>query len=298
MTITKMLACCWLLSGLVLPSASIAPAADPLPNALKATWAKGNTSAFIWYPIANAANVKQLSARTWFFTDAKTVEFDWVACAPGAAPADQGEVHSLSFQPTAICRKAGRSPTIFVAGYIQRTGHVIVEQWDCEDILIGSDTPMGGGAAETSFSKSIRKTVVLLTDDVKPLKAMIYQRYENKLWLFEEEAPNVVWRVDPEVGTPEWLTDASVVPALSTAKSAQTTLVKPTAPDGGGFLVMLYSWRSWQPPWGTGQLTDDHQLFIMRDSNLDGVTDETATITFEQLKETRLYMLHEDMRYP
>jgi hypothetical protein len=36
----------------------------------------------------------------------------------------------------------------------------------------------------------------------------------------------------------------------------------------------------------------------MRDSNLDGVTDETATITFEQLKETRLYMLHEDMRYP
>lgn len=298
---TSILVCLFSITSAAVAVPMLHPAGNPLPPQLKATWAEAGFSAFIWYPITNPANVDQLSARVWFQTEARLVDFGWLANAPGAKPAELDESHSVSYEPTAMCCKAGRSPTVFIAGYAQRTGNVIIEQWDCDDILIGSGAAQGGGQPKTTFSKTIHKSAILQSSTVKPLKAILYNRYDQRLWLFEEESPWVVWRLDPDAETPipEALTDGIAVPAIAAAKSAQTTLVKPSAPDGGGFLIMLYPWRAWKPDWAlSGNLKQSDQLFIMRDIDLNGSIDESATLTWNQLKDVRLYMLNEDAKYP
>lgn len=276
------------------------PPGTPLPQVMYSAWPKAKISAFIWHPIAVEADSDKVWARVWFDTSNKLIEASWFASASeDAYPYVEDEVYPVSYQPTAICRKAGRSPTIYVSGYIQRTGHVIVEEWTAESLIVGVAQPQGSEQEKTTLSKIIRKEVVFLSNEIGPIRSMVYNKHEERLWLLEENVPHTVWRVNLSSGVAQPYFDDQTLPALALAESSQTMLVEPSAPDGGGFLILLYPWRCWKPAWlKTPPPADSIQMYMLRDVNLDGVPDESTYISWNQLKDIRLYLDHEDPVYP
>jgi len=67
-------------------------------------------------------------------------------------------------------------------------------------------------------------------------------------------------------------------------------MVSPTAPDGGGFLINMYPWRAWASGWQSyNGVAPGDEFLVIRDSNLDGVTDETVILTWEAYDTARQY---------
>lgn len=56
-----------------------------------------------------------------------------------------------SYVPTAVCAKAGTTDRLFVAGWAERDGVLVIEEWTLEGHLVGSSATTGGGTA-TSFA--------------------------------------------------------------------------------------------------------------------------------------------------
>lgn len=277
------------LLGLFVPCALVMGQGSPLPQEMRASFT-GKTFAGSMYPLVAPQHTEKVRADLAFDTTDRTLTLDWYYRDDGALPANEVEEHQLSYEPTTYCRKAGASPTFFIAGYVQRTGHVIVERWTFSEMALTSYTQ--GGKTLSGFTRTLHKEVVLLRDDIKPLRAIAYFLPSGRLWLFEEEAPNVVWSVDPETGDSAWLLDASVRPEIANARSSKTFVIGPGAVDGGGFILLLYPWRAWDSPW-TGvpsEPTNDTELFLFRDSDADGIVDEESVLTWSDYIDGRDYI--------
>lgn len=250
-----------------------AQAGPPLPDSLHATFGTYEFADRI-YPTAWTENEFVIGSLS-FNTVEKYVDIDWDFKAPGGPTRNSIERITVSYQPTAVCRKAGVSPIFFVVGYIQRTDQVIVEEWGVTNMLLG--TALGpGGVTESSFSKIIEKNVVALTGSLQPIVDAAYNRYANKLWLLEAESPHVLWECDPASGNITALADESIVPALATAKSMWTVKIGSGA-QLSGFVIIFkknYTWKE--------DDASDNSILLMRDADLDGTIEESVQLTWAE----------------
>lgn len=266
----------FLLAG-VLTGSLLAQAPTPLPESLRSqAW---TTSAAIIYPSSNPADTDNIRGRVVFDTDEQTLGIEWKIRADGALTKEENDVFSLSFAPTAVCRERGVGPTFYVAGYIERTGHVVIERWTFDDLLLGAAAPAGGGTPVSTLSRTLRKSVVVMTTELKPLKTMAYHATADELWVFEEEVPYTVSTIDPTTGAIAWLFDWSVIPAVALTHTAYTTMIDPPAPQSG-FVIQLEPWRTWARwPFDVESQEAAVQLYVFRDANLDGVIDESTILS-------------------
>lgn len=271
---------------------------SPLPEALHSRYWLHGCFAGMLFPLEDPSMRHELNCRVDFDTVERTVDLDWHFSAWGAAPGLSREHHDLGFEPTAFTQKAGIGPTVYFAGYIEQRGQVIVEQWDVEGIALESELPADdAGAPQSTFTKSIKRSVILRSTGVRPLKAIVYHFTSKRLWLFEEGAPHRVWALDPETGAVDVLFDEATMPELARFHSAWAFLVKPTVPDGGGFIIRMLPRRDWECSDVVLDDTDDEEVFIIRDRNLDGTTDSAGTYTWQQYDEILDYWSNIDINY-
>lgn len=284
--------------GIMCAGTSSAQQGQALPDEMRAHF-PSNVLATIMYPIGSGQHVEDVFGGISFDTTDRKIRIDWIHGQDGVESGVLHVEYPLSYEPTAICTRTGAGPVLYVAGYIQRTGHVVVEEWTFTNILLGQAVPVGGGTPKSTLSMNLTKSIVLLDSAVMPIRAICYVKPQARLWLIEEAAPNVVWSVETETGNRSFLFDASIVPELPLFHSARTALVKPQAPDGGGFVVQFYKARPWKPTLATpftSKPTD--QLYILRDQNLDGVMDEATVIQMGDIEDVRQYVSNDDTFYP
>lgn len=259
----------------------------------------GETRAALFCPSTNPEHYDSLSIGATFDTDTAELELEWHWCAPTAtALHHEVETYSLGYQPTAFCKQSGAGPTMYVAGFIPRTGHVIVERWEITDLLLGQAATQPDGAVLSFLSKNIRKSVLLVSDEVQPIRSMAFHHTQGVLWLMEESAPHVVWALDPDNGSPTYLFDSSTYPEIADKYSMRSLMVDSAAPQGGGFVVALMPWRAWKPKWASpNKLEWGDEVFVARDANCDGIVDEWAQLTIYELVEIRQYFAHQVLEF-
>lgn len=268
--------------------------ADPLDDAMRSSFPK-NLKAATLRPSPDPDLASSVWARVSFHTSSKEVTLDWHAKALDAEPLRQLETHPVAFEPTAVCVTSGPGADLYVAGYVARTGHVTVERWQVRDLVLGSALPQGGsGPAKSILGKEIRKDVVLLSDDIGPLHSIVHHGPQGMLWLFEDGPPQEVWQLDPEAGGPVPFGSASIIPELAAAKHAAGFTIAPAAPDGGGFVVILYPWRAWRPAWVHEASFQPYAtwLYLFRDQDLNGSIDESTALNWIEMVEDRQYFEH------
>ena len=269
---------------------------DPLPDDLKANFTPATYAAII-HPSTNLADIDRLWATVRFQTVAQELRFQWLARADGAKPKVVDEVYSVSYQPTDVCVRAGRGPDLFVAGYVERTGDVIIERWTVDDIALGSAIPQGGGAAVSTLAKTIRRSVVTITDEIGPIRTIAFHAPLGCLFALEAGSPYRLWKILPDTGAAVFAFDYNYMPQLALTKEITSMMVDDTAPDGGGFLFLFDPWTPWDMvAWHYHGIEDDDLVHMWRDSNLDGVTDEALNIEMGELS-NRGYYIHEDPYY-
>jgi len=224
-----------------------------------------------------------------FHAGEKYVQIEWDFKPQGGDPSQSYDRVTVSYEPTAVCRKAGVSPIFYVVGYVWRTDQVVVEQWELTNMLLG--TAIGpGGATTSTFGYTIRKDVLASTTSIQPIADAVYNRYADKLWLLEAESPKVLWQCDPATGNTTWLADQTTLVALGVAKSMWGTKIVGAALPG--YIIVLKPTY----PWEEGDV-DSPNLFLMRDANLDGTMDEALQMTWEQYDQ-RGYWENEAANYP
>jgi hypothetical protein len=211
----------------------------------------------------------------------------WSAKSAGCQAVYRDDEHAVSFQPTALCLRSGLGKVFYVAGYVERTGQVVVEEWTA-NYYMGAGQPNSGGEPVTLLAPNVTREVLLSSDLVTPIRSMAYFFPSQRLWLFEDAAPHTVWSVDPETGNRQWLFDQTVIPEIALGLSAQTFMVTSDAPDGGGFIVVLFPWRDWDVKWMAGIPSNEH-YYVFRDSNLDGTVDSALSMTVADYDNIKRY---------
>ncbi len=262
----------------------VAQTPDPLPEEMLARYGITSTFEFSLYPSTDIEDVQRVRADVTFDTLEQEVELDWWFKADGAFSDSELDVHTVSFQPTAVCRKAGRDPSFFVAGYFPATGDVVIEEWTVQGLALGS-VGAPDGNFYSSLAKTVRKRVVLSDDGLDPIRAMVYSTSKDRLLVLEEAAPNQLWAVDPVNGEQVLLFDAVTQPELADMQSAKAVKVLPTGPDGGGCVVVFYPWRAWERGWTAPDgVPDTETFFLMRDEECGGAEEEVGPVTYADYK--------------
>jgi hypothetical protein len=106
----------------------------------------------------------------------------------------------------------------------------------------------------------------------------------------EDGGSHSLWEVDPGTGNVTLLADQSGIPALAQARAMNTVLIKP-AVSLPGFIILFRKHYHWNE-----EGSNDNQLLIMRDGDLNGTIDESAVITWGDWA-TRGYWANEDPNY-
>lgn len=275
---------CVILIALALVCPGVSSQAPPLPDSVVGAF-YGNSNAVAFCPTTDVTKFPALMAWVRFDTKARSLVIDWMWTAEGAETYREIEEFALGYEPTAVCVQGSAGPILYVAGYVQRTGHVVLEKWTIENMALGSATQ--GTVFKSTMTKTVRREVIALWTDVGPLRGIAYHVTQDRLWLVEEEFPHRVWGLDPETDVRSLLFDASTHPELADYPSVWRMMVGTDAPDGGGFLILFKPYRAWARHPSKEQPSD--LLFIMRDADLDGTTDEVAEITFEEFEDVRRY---------
>ncbi|MFT7461959.1 MAG: hypothetical protein ACI9EF_000293 [Pseudohongiellaceae bacterium] len=262
--------------GVPLPDDAVAYF-DPTENALT------------FCPTTDMTKFPKLNATVDFDTKEQSLDIAFQWTAPGAQTFREVQHFDLGYQPTAVCVRGTAGSILYVAGYVQRTGHVVVEEFTIENLLLGSesDGTSNGTVLLSTVSRTVRREIIGLWADIGPLRGIVYHSTQAKLWLVEELSPLPVWSFDPETGLRTLLFDGSAHPELFDYPGVRRLTVSPNARDGGGFMVVFKPYRVWDR--SPSKHEPDDMLFIMRDSDLDGVTDEVAEITFTEFEDVRQY---------
>lgn len=126
-------------------SRSALPQSVPLPSELKSSFEPyGPFAAFMALPVPDPQIAVQ--ARFWFENTGvrKGVGASWTVLADGKPVASREDFFDTSFRPTAVCQRSGKGTKLYVAGWAERLGAVVVEEWEFVDYSIaGSHAPRG-----------------------------------------------------------------------------------------------------------------------------------------------------------
>ena len=206
----------------------------------------------------------------------KRVTIAWQFKASGAIEGNSTQSVDVSFKPTAVARRAGTTTVIYVVGWSDRTGRVVVERWDLSQAVLGDAIPVGGGAAYSLFSQPhIERSIEWIseTGSVSPIWDAACEVYGNSLLLLTR-APTKILSLNLDSRTTTNLYSASDVGLSGLAGHRMISIGKHST---GGFIAFTEPRKPWESVMQYLQL---HDYFVMRDSDSDGSFDSTAFVDY------------------
>ncbi len=256
-------------------------AQTPMPVALEAHFDK-LTSDFFYYidPDAGAGAVRVGLSFSNGSERSVTLTYFYKAGDVQAVPGELTVVVPVSYQPTAVCRRAGKSDTFYVAGWAERPTHTILEEWTLVGGALGVVVQQQGGGVPVStlVAPSLEKSLLLSTGEISPISSVAFNRHADSVWMLEEAAPKRVWNVP--VATPNAravLFDSTGDPTGTLATATSMTAAK--HPLAGQVI-----WFEVKRKWVSGILYQEpYYLRVFRDTNADGAIDVAETTTLKDL---------------
>lgn len=255
-----------------------------------------NGFAFMLNPLPEDPAAATVEAYVSYWTAGQEVRVLWLFQPAGTHAEVETEEVELPWQPTAACPEAGAGPRFFVAGYDPASGEVLVERWTAKDVRVGTaprDPPLEGHRA--TLAHALHRVELVRDARLGPLRWIVFHWTRRRLWALEERPPHVLWEIDPEDGARERLADASAWPWLAETFNAQAGMVRATAGDGGGFVLMFPERRAGWVNCVVSPTDPPVRLWLLRDVDLDGEADELAHTDFLDLVSRRDYPSHEDV---
>ena len=181
---------------------------------------------------------------------------------------------SVSFQPTAVAKRAGTTHEFFVAGYVPRTDTTLVERWEFDDVLTAVYASVGGAGARATLSYTIRKEVLVSSPAAQwHVKAMAYNRYGEELLLALYSPFSILMRLDHDTGILDAMATDAIYPQLPKLYSMVTVHTNHE------FMIRLGPWPQWlvtnkglQYQQGSG----DYPYLLLRDADFDGIFEDVT----------------------
>lgn len=284
--------------SLVLASGCNAPPGPPPPLPPELHRVFVNQFDFALHPLPDGPGTGTVEAYLTYSTTRQVVNLMWIFQLEDTRTEGEVEEVQLAWQPTAACPEAGAGPRFFVAGYDAATGDVVVERWTAEDVRVGStprDPPREGRRA--TLEHALRRDEIVRDARLGPLRWLVFHWTRRRLWALEERAPHSLWEIDPQDGARERIADADEWKWLAETFNARAGMVRPTAIDGGGFLLMFPDRRAGSASCVVSPTDPPPSLWLLRDADLDGDSDELTHTDYGELVGWRDYPSHEDVHW-
>lgn len=224
-----------------------------------------------------------LVARLYFNTDAQEVGVQWLAQSDQAdedgvlVSGISTELFATSFLPTAVCREAGLGDAFYVAGYVPRTGDVVVERWRISSAEVGVLAPPITSPPQTNPSppkayvtKTVRRSLVASLPQVSPLKAIAFNPVRESLVALDIGVDGdyaTAYEIDVDQGGCVVIQSLAALSELNYHHSVEVYVT------GESGLVILLDRR---PAWlyNDGVLTEmSKSVVLIRDPEMDGSYD-------------------------
>lgn len=263
---------------LALPLLAVsAVAQQPLPDSLKAniSLATGRFAAQMQHLDAAPGEILQIYV-TFKNDGDKSVTIEWQFKAASALAGFQTDIQTTSFHPTAICARAGKTRTFFVAGWAERGARLVVEEWRLPQVSLGVANPVGGGNAQTLLVKaagsSLRKTEIFSSagaQGIGPVLSIAYNPFGDKLLLLPVEGPKRILVVDVDSGSIE----QTVLVSDFDTELESTWALKSGLHLDRGLVIATRAQATWVKPTPIVAGQPESPILIMEDSDLDGTID-------------------------
>ncbi len=202
------------------------------------------------------------------------VVIDWYFVKAGASSRQLSQVVEVAFRPTAVARRAGTTDTLYVVGWSDRMGRVVVEEWTFGPTTLGSTLPENGegGAISVFAPPPIAKELAWVSDPgtVPPIWDAACEVYANKLLLLTSGTTTKIVSLDLVTLSLQQLYSSTSNPALGGLRMLSIAR-HPVA----GFTVIAEQRRSWDAV-GHGEAVDNY--FVMRDVDANGTLDTTEVV--------------------
>lgn len=278
---------CDTLLALAVVSLGAAAQTTELPDQLRSHFgSSGDRAMSLTLPIPNPTH-EATGLVTFHNSDAgdRGVGVEWLLRVDGELLDDQVDFFSTSYKPTAVCGQAGKSNTLFVAGWIERSSTVVIEKWTFEDYAFAvAISPTGGVPIPSLTDMEVERRVVWECVEQQPLSSIACSPYSNQLWLLDEpvHATRSV-RILPMGPATEC---SSAVPAVVTGTPIDVSAYPQLAGFNSlraqkhpaiGFVILAEARR----PWESGfDYQEPYQMLQLVDQDLDGVFDIVLTPTY------------------
>lgn len=200
------------------------------------------------------------------------VEFEWraVKLTPQARlTASASDLETTSFHITDITPATPRSGTFFVAGWSERDGRAIVEEWTLSAVL--GQTLGPNQIPELSLDvQPVRRTRIFESSALNPIEAIAWHPVSDMLCLLEYGDDADVHRLDRSSGTLAGvLVDGGAHPQLRASR--EMTVEKYI---GLGYVLEFSDRRNW--------MTGDPSVLVIPDADGDGSWDVASTTLYER----------------
>lgn len=258
-----------------------AGAQSTLPEELLASFSHGSADRFYLTAQSDADDIQvSLSFRN---RDTREVRLKWKFTGSGGLYTQDVQSVTVGYRPTAVCRRAGKDNTFYVAGWLERstTPVAIVEEWVIETpIAIATAIPAGGSVPDSTLTFPIITKTQFLPQVAGPIHDMICNGLGNELWLLVKDNETRIVRMDlATTQVTEFVNSAMrELGVLATHNSLWADMNQEH-----GFVIWSERRRKWQlgsafqPP---------YQVLVYEDANLDGVIDAVQSMAFSSFVST------------
>lgn len=214
---------------------------------------------------------------------ASTVVLDWRATLADGSSGNGMETFSTSFKPTALARRAGTSNDFYVVGWSEKTARVIVEKWSipapCLDPLWSLQD---GTAVHLVIIPTIVRSLEWVSEpgQFEPIWGAACSPFANVLLLLESGSETKIISLDLDTVLPTVLY-SSADPGFEDLQGLRSFAV--AMHGSGNFLIIGQPKKPWETLIWQGL---DSKLFVLQDTDLDGVTESADFMTQREFVET------------
>jgi hypothetical protein len=202
------------------------------------------------------------------------VIIEWDFHAPRLSRRTSTQTVDVSFQPTAVARRAGTSAVLYVVGWSTDTGQVIVEEWTLGEYAVEATAKPGDLAVSTLVQPTITRVVKWTSDagSLNPIWDAACNYVANELLLLESGTPTRILSLDLQSLA---LTELSSSDAPGHERLAGYRRLWIGKPESGG----LIAGSERRPPWERGHMDrSPGTYFVLKDEDLDGAFEWTGFV--------------------
>lgn len=271
---------------MLLASPGLVGQAVPLPESLVAgAWGGSMGPYAAWTYLPGLGVNQEARGRFWFENSdvRQGVGVSWLLGLDGHSVGEKVEFYETAFRPTSICCRAGSSMELFVVGWDEQLGAVVVERWRLVDIAFGvAMEPTGEQVVALTYT--IRRVRLATCTSLNPMSSAACHFRADELWMLEENSAGIkTVHSMPLSGascgliTP-LLIQSVQVDATNYPSLANCTSLSAQEHPAYGFVVLGQKRRLWESPW---DYHEPYTIMIARDADKDGVMDSVVFPTYK-----------------